>query len=205
MTTTFQPVPDVLEVVTECLYASEQRFLNTFFIRDTILPWTAAKSAAAAAVIGNRWRDEVMPLLISDVTFDRVYYRDLGDQFGVTGEVQYNTAGGVTAEALPAMVCGLVQITCTGGAAPRRGRLFVSGWGEGQCNGDALTPTARTDLLDAMNAIFAATGVPSEAHVRVSRFLNNVKRDEGVSNTVASLAVRPVVGSQRDRRTGEGS
>lgn len=212
----FQAVPDVASFkIVSRSNSSAVEINNIWYVRNTVLGWSADRLEDMAIAIGDAWRDEVMPLLSADATFDRVEARDEGAEFGEQYSAEYNTVGGIVGTPLSAMVCMLVQIRCSGGGAPRGGRLFLSPFSEAQIARDAWDATLLTDVQTAIQAVNAAVDTVTEfdASVRVSRWESVLiggvpvatKRDPATSNTIASFETRELVSVQRDRRTGIGA
>jgi hypothetical protein len=202
----FQPVPFTASFRIVQERAAGQVFINTLYVRNTLLAWNTVNLGAMAATIGNAWRDQVMPLLSDLLVLDRVDARDEGAEFGAQTVTQYSTAGGDVAEDLPANAAALVQYAATTGAAPRRGRLFIAGLTIAATEtGSKLTAAFQVALDAAITTVQNQIQGGANAQVLVSRFLNKVKRAEGATNTIGDITVRPIVASQRDRRPGEGS
>jgi hypothetical protein len=200
-----QLVPDTAMFRLEHRGASNQDVFNLLYVRNIVSPWTASNLGAMAATIGNAWRDEVMPLLSSSLTFDKVYYEDLGADPGLSGETEYDEAGGDVAQPISVMNAALAIFSCEPGALPKKGHLFISGLTTASSSGSSLDSTFRTDLATALEVVNDQIAGGANAQVRVSRFLNNAKRAEGVTNQINTIGVRLIMGAQRDRRAGEGS
>lgn len=186
---------------------------NILYVRNTAVPWTSGALQSMAVAIGDAWRDEMMPLISADATFDRVESRDEGAEFGQQYTAEYNTVGGSAGSPLSAMTCMLVQIHCTAGNPPRGGRLFISPFNEDKIARDTWDATLLSDVQAAIQAVNDAIDNVGafDAQVRVSRYeqatppdFGSVKRDPAVSNTIASFETRALVATQRDRRTGVG-
>lgn len=206
----FQPVPStasfrlVHQYVDPGLLGNSE-LMCTFYIRNTVLGWPVARVSASGTTLGNGWRDQVMPLMSSNLTFDRVDGRDEGSEFGAQATVQYNTIGGDAGADSSLAVCPLLQLFGTTGGAPRRGRLFLPTISEGRTAGNAVVAATITSLLAAFAAIDASIVGGGDAWVIVSRFNNKVKRATAATNTIATRNIRPLLATQRDRRPGIGS
>lgn len=207
----FQAVPNVAKFDMIMVGGDGQRLMCSIYVRNTALPWTATKLAATATTIGNAWRDQVMPLIATGVTFDRVDAVDLGAEFGAQAVVEYNTVGTRAGDQATYALAALVVLTCTGGAPPRKGHLFVPGLVESDVTRDLLTSTYQGLLDTAMETIDSQITGGGDAWVVVSRYSKAVTpapphlRPTGVSNTVDDIGVRQLVATQRDRRQGIGS
>lgn len=210
---TFQAVPNVAQFqVRHTRVESLQEVMVDIYLRNTLLGWPTARLSASGTTIGNGWRDQVMPLLAVDLRFDSVFGRDLGSEFGAQATVPYANPGGDVGEALPGSVAAWVKFVGATGNPPRRGGFFIPGLTVGAISGgDDLDAAFRTALANALQAIDASIAGGGDAWVIVSRFSKTAnptpphKRAVGLSNLIAQRLIRTTVGSQRDRRAGEGS
>lgn len=209
----FQVVPDTAQFQMVGVGGQGQAILNDIYVRNTVLPWTAAHLAATGLVIGNIWRDNMVTAILSDqYLFDKVHCVDLGDEFGQQTDVEYNTAG-VRSPSLSPSLCVWVKFTGTSGAAPRRGGNFVSPLTEGDIAVDTWTAGITAGIQEVYQDISAALAAQAnaDAMVIVSRFSKTAvpnpphRRTEAVTNTIASFSARELLAIQRDRRVGEGS
>lgn len=210
----FQEVPDtasfrVLMVQTNTLV----QMVNTIYVRNTVLGWTNTHLATTGAVIGDAWRDEVMPELQNTVTLDAVECEDQGEEFGNQQRVEYNTAGSVAGTPLTLAAAIFTKLNGDGGSAPRRGGLYISGFGEADLTIDTWDSTRTANIQAALQAISSALAAQAngDAWVIVSRFSKSAvptpphKRTVAVTNTIASFDTKEFLATQRDRRTGIGS
>jgi hypothetical protein len=181
-----------------------QVVLNTIYARNTLSAWTPTALQTTTTAIGNAWRDDVLPLVTSSIRLVSVDARDLGVEFGQEYQALYGNVGSDTAEELPANVACWVKFLGSAGAPPRRGGIFIAGLTVNDVVSGEIDPAFNTAIVTALQAVRTALvgAVTGNAHVIVSRFVNNTKRATGVSNTVTALGVRTSVGSQRDRRPG---
>lgn len=205
----FQRVPNVAQFNCVLVPSTADEYINSFYVRDTVVTRNSAYLTGMAEAIGDAWEANWLPSIVNSYTFDRVDFRDLNDEFGLTGTVQYEAVGSQSTEPAPAQVSTLVQITCDAGAAPRRGRLYLVGARESVLAGatslwdQALVDSAIASVAAVRTAI--STEAITSAMVIVSRFLNNEPRTTATSNTIASISGRRLAASQRDRRPGIGS
>lgn len=187
---------------------------NIVYIRDEVAVYDQDYVEDLAVKLGDHWRDEVMPLISADATFDRVEGVSQDEEFGVAFTAEYNTVGGAAGSPLSAMMCILVQIRGDGGQAPRGGRLFIAPFNEDKIARDIWDATLLSDLQTAVQGIPAAIstiGTSTAAMVLVSRYSGTdedgkpIKRAVATTNTIASFETRALVATQRDRRTGIGA
>lgn len=187
--------------------------VNTFYVEKVTGTWDSSALTDIAEAIGNQWRDELVPLLATTYIFDRVDARDESEEFGNEITAEYNATGGGSAVPLSASACMLCNMTGEAGAAPRRGRLFISPFGEGDIAGDLWDATLAGNVQVAIQDMpgVIATANPSCRMVLVSRYSKSAvptpphKRTVAVVNQIASFEVPQKLAIQRDRRTGEGS
>lgn len=207
----FQTVPNVAKFTMVMIGGDGQELLNSIYVRNTALPWTSTKLSATGTTIGNAWRDQVMPLIATGVTFDRVDCVDLGAEFGAQATVEYNTVGSRAGDQATYALAALVVLRCTSGAPPKKGHLFIPGLVEADINRDLLTAAYQGLLDTAMETVDSQITGGGDAWVVVSRFSKAANptpphaRAVAVSNTVADISVRSLVATQRDRRQGIGS
>lgn len=210
----FQAVPNTasFRVVSRQINTGVE-MLNTIYVRNTQVGWDQNHLGLVGVVIGNAWRDNVMPQLQTTVVLDRVDCRDEGAEFGEQRTEEYNTAGSVAGTPLSLSACMYVKIKGGGGSAPRRGALYLSGFGEADLTIDTWDATRSGAVQTAIQAVDAAIdGIGGfDAQVIVSRFSKTAvplaphKRSQATTNTIASFEVSQRLAMQRDRRVGEGS
>lgn len=206
----FQPVPDTASFLVKMSDNNLVEYRNKFYVRNTLLGWNAARLSAVATTIGNGWRDQIMPKLAIAAEFSGVDARDEGAEFGAQTTVPYNVVGAQAGEQMTGAVCLLLRLGGTSGGAPRKGRMFISPFVEGQISGDTSAGTLAADLLAGFDAINASIAGGGDSWVIVSRFSKAAvpapphKRAVALSNSIATRGIRTLIAMQRDRRTGEG-
>lgn len=187
---------------------------------ERINSWMFANQNGWTETQGNALLDEVevaYAAYLADFAPDAVFgisplseisLVDLGDAEGIILDRSVSIQGTVGAEIAPANCAAVVGFLTSGQGAPRRGRIFWPFVREtAVASSGILTSTYRTDLAAAAEnfATDVAASVAGTSHVVVSRFLDNAERPTGVTKDVTGYVVRSVIGSQRDRRSGEGS
>lgn len=201
----FQVVPDVCEVTMVFSRgtgpgAEDWPVINRHHWRDTVAGWGDAQQSALRDEISAWWTAELQALTSSNLILYSIQTRDLGDEFGASGELVVNEAGSVATTTILPVLSALIKWQCDGGSAPRRGLTYFGGMVEGNISGDSIDATYLGNLVDAYDALRAVNGVGTAAMVIVSRYLNGALRAEGVSNTIASVTGRAVVAVQERRR-----
>lgn len=210
----FQAVPDTasFKIVMRSSSAAVE-INNIIYARNTVVGWSVGQLSDHAIAIGDAWRDNMMPLISSNATFDRVEARDEGAEFGNAVVEEYNTVGGVAGTPLSAMACIQVKIVGDSGGPPRVGRLFVSPFSEADIAVDVWDATLAGNVRDAViavrDAIDAVTPAPG-AMVLVSRYSKTAnpvaphKRTVAETNTISQFVAVTALATQRDRRVGQG-
>lgn len=205
----FQRVPNTVEIRCICDW-NDQEFVTTFYAR-TAASYNAGDVGQVHEAVGEAWRDSMMLHLTSDVTFDRSEVRDLNTEFGFSESTEYNVAGTQAPPTAPPQLAVLITFTGDSGAAPRRGRHFISGVKQAVYDDETglWLSSIRDSIVvaegDITDAISAAGALNFWARVLVSRTLNKELRAEAVTNTLADTSGRLLPGSQRDRRPTIGS
>lgn len=210
----FQAVPDTASFRVVMLETGTLvEMVNTLYVRNLVLGWNAAHLQTTAVAIGNEWRDSVMPQLQTSVTLDKVLATDEGVEFGVQYTAEYNTAGSIAGTPLSLLDAMHATFRGDSGAPPRRGGLFISGFGEADLAKDTWDATRAGNIQVALQDVIAAVTAlgNGDAVVIVSRYSKTAnpipphKRTEAETNTIASVEVSQFLATQRDRRTGIGS
>lgn len=198
----FQPVPDVAEYRLVYSRGGDFPVVNVFHCRDTVAPWTSAHLLNTGNDILAWWTANIRPLIATSLTLQTIQYRDLGAEFGQAGEISVSTAGTRVGELMASTACMVVKWTCDAGAAPRRGFTYHGGLVEADGSSDAWLPTPLADVENGYDALRSAVdnSVATTALVIVSRFQNKALRPAGVSNTIADVSARSVMGVQKRRR-----
>lgn len=174
--------------------------VNTFYVRNVAILWNATTLGAMATTIGNAFRDQVMPNMMASVTLDRVDAEDLGADPGDIAIVEYNTAGGDLGAATSSVLAVLITLTGNPNAFPRKGRLYLVGGSVNAIIGNQWTQGLVDSYVNAIGTIQTQIQGGANAQVLVSRFLNKVKRSQGVTNQITGRSGRRLVATQRDRR-----
>lgn len=202
----FQPVPNTAQFrIIGGVTLTGADVINSFYVRNDFVAWDNASLLAMATVIGNKWRDQVLPQLSSGYLLDRVEGRDLEVQLGAFAIAEYNDNGAKLGAAVTPAVCQLIKLQGASGGQPRQGRLFISPFDETQVTQDNIEAATSAALVTAILAIETAIETGTNVMVLVSRFLGGLRRASGVTNPVAGVNARALIAMQRDRRTGIGS
>lgn len=193
------------------------RIENTIYGRPVTGAWTEGDLSAMAETIGGLWASEIVPEFSSNYTFDRVEYRDLTEEFGISGTAEFNEVGGDAGAALSGLDCVYVALTGAGGSPPRRGSLFLSPFVEADLTIDTWSNSTKLSALETGLTLIQAEMLLGDVNwVIVSRYSKeyvdpeadppNLRglRPEGIANRVVEITVQSNLATQRDRRAGQG-
>lgn len=210
----FQPVPDcAMFTMVGRANSAAVEINNMIYAVPIVGGWSVGNLTSTATLIGDIWETDVVTHMASTYVFDRVEFRDLSEEFGTSGTVEYNTSGGDATLPLSALDCIYVSLLGDGGSPPRRGALFLSPFNEGDLAVDAWTNATKIDGIQAaLDQIKADLFSASINQVIVSRYSKDLRtetnpkglREEGIPNRVAQIIVQSNLATQRDRRTGKG-
>ena len=183
---------------------------------NTVSIWMLQKTNAVAGDILNNWADEVMPLLSSAYQDIEVRWVDLETEEGSAGSRSSTTAhtwpeeGGTAGAPLPNNVTGRITKVAEGRRRNQRnGRMALGGMVESYTEagqGNRLTPTAITNLQDALEAFKDGVNGTEPISGRVTNLvvvhtLNGVYES---SSQISVFRVEPIVGTLRRRMPGYG-
>ncbi|MGH2669964.1 MAG: hypothetical protein ACRDH5_12775 [bacterium] len=218
----FQPVPDTAEVILEFSRGPDPAtadwvVVNRHHWRDTVVPWNAANLTGLVNDILAWWNANLRPLTAANLRLFRIKATDLNAEFGAVIENFPNSPGTYGIVEAVAIQCAVVQWRGDPGGTPRRGRTYFGGLTEDRVVGDAIDGVATAALQAAYEQLALVDGVGTAALVLVSRFQGTflqshpdgtitrepTPRAAGVTNTIDTVAVRDVIGSQERRRRGD--
>lgn len=187
-------------------------FMNVFYVRNLISAWTTAHLQATAEDIRDAWIGGMGSQQTADVSYVEVQAEDLGADPGNQVVVDAEGVGGAIEQTVPLSVCALVKLRGSSDAEPRTGRIYISGLPESATNGNLLEAAYVAATQSDIRSFYTTGLQAGDAFVIVSRYDEQYRdpdtnpkgrRPVGVVNVIqgALCEVRPLVGSQRDRRT----
>lgn len=201
----FQPAPNTYGV--EIRYTWDtQEVENTLCFRRTT--GASEEQAQALAIAVRAWvRTAYLPLVSNTVYLREVYVRDLG-----TSEFIEYTASGVisdvganTSPSLPNHNTLAVSFRTNLGGRSARGRNYIIGLCENQVSANLVNAGIATQFQTAYEDILADVNTTELKWAILSRYINNVKRDNAVARDVTAVVLTNlVVDSQRRRLPGRG-
>ena len=200
----FIPIPNVAQVAMR-FTQDNQEVANVFHASYTGSPTAPLLTDIGEAFIA--WWDAAMqPFVSGSVTLREVAVTDQSVQNGIGVIVTQGLplAGGDASPQLP----NNNTVTCkwnTGRTGRSfRGRTYHIGLTEAQVTANVVSNTTVTNLQTAYIALITTLNAAGFPLVVASRFSNNQPRPVGISSTVLTASVNPVVDSQRRRLPGRG-
>jgi len=202
----FQPVPDTARFAVIMDDSASDLFVNVFYFRRTGA-WGLAELTQGATTLATAWINDVLPLLMQFTRHVRVEARGERSQTDVSYQRVPPTppVSQRPGQGLPYHVAFCVtHLTGLTGRA-NRGRTYFGPLSEGdQAYGLLDQPIADAFVasLGSLRSLMSAVGWE---HVVVSRYLNKVKRAQGVTIPVIGYRYYDLVlDTQRRRQRGRG-
>lgn len=201
----FIPVPNTVSV--ELVHTQGTTIMeNVLHFEADGPPFTDEMIELANDIIGW-WSSDVRPQVNDQTSLIEVRVTSLDDQFAPSVSVVTGLplAGSAAQPMLPSNVSlALTKRTALRGRA-YRGRVYFIGLGEGQVVGNTVNGVTVTALVNAFNAgLHYNTTSLSWDQVVVSRYLNKVPRETGVTTVVTGYTSDGIIDSQRRRLPGRG-
>jgi len=162
--------------------------------------WDAAGLEAACEAIAGWWSVNEEPLYSNSAQLLRIESRDLTTKVAPQHTFVCNYRGDQTTQILPISNCIAISFASGLTGRTQRGRVFRLGLVEAQVEGSYLGSSFATALLDAWLELPVELALLPASHVILSRWLNGVKRAEGVGVPVATYSLTETkVDTQRRR------
>ena len=160
----------------------------------------------------NLWENTLSPLQHSALTWERCeLYEVNGLDFGIYA-TETPIPGALSGEVLPVFVAAKVQLVRQT-RATRHGWKRVAGMAEASANGDTLTPTYRTNLQNAINALYPTTFTLDSVEFPATRSItfqpiiwgdNDPAYPQGRYSAIANAVVSDLMTTQNTRKRGRG-
>lgn len=172
------------------------------FGKEADVPWTYSELEAALIVLRNAWAAEMLPVLAGGYQALTIYARDLSTEAGAIAEISFSplSVGTIGGETMPGSVA--VCLTHRTNLAGRsfRGRTYIGGISELSVNGNEIVSGYAAVLLPAFQSVMEEMAASNWLFVIVSRYTNNLPRENGIYTVVQSISLRDnTVDSQRRR------
>lgn len=218
----FQPVPETAQIIVRHEGVSQLIGALAEWSVYTRLPTGFAQSDIddLSDAMTTWLTDEYVDILSEDWQVSELVVKTLSTEGGPFKTTQPDLSGLLAGDPMPANNALYIRFYGTGGGSPLSGGVFWPVGNEANCDGNnwlaafRVTVQAKLDLLlaNVLDGLFLG-----QTHVIVSRYASTnddikdaraalraaiaaSRRAEGVTNTVASNALRAPVASQRDRR-----
>lgn len=202
----FIPVPDT------CMF--ELRFtLQGEHVENTLYGHlTGGWSASTARNVGDAliqwWIDNMSASLSDQISLDSVHCTDLSSSTGFSTDAVPETApvGAVGGQCLPNNVAICISFRSQARGRSGRGRNYVCGIPDTHVSANTLDSADGIAFVDAYKLVDDVMSDFDATWVIVSRFLDGLPRDEGITRLITSvLLVDLTVDSQRRRLPGRGT
>jgi hypothetical protein len=203
----FQPVPDTARFAVVMDDSGSDLFVNVLYFRRSG-SWGLPELQQGATTLGTAWVNDVLPLLSSDVRFIRIEARGERAQTDVSYQLVPASPplSSRPGDSLPYQVAFCVTHLTGLTGRTNRGRTYFGPLSEQDQAYGLLSSGVANALVSALNSIRTVMAAQGWEHVVVSRYLNKVKRAQGV--TIPIIGYRyydRVLDTQRSRRRGQGS
>ena len=215
----FQAVPDVAEFRYIYTRGGDFPIINTFYVRNTVVGWTASGLESTITSMQVAWTAYIKPLISSAITLEHIVARDIGAEFGATTDHTVGTAGTRASDMTPGIIATRVMFKAEAGdGPPKAGAIYHCGALDGDVDANSFTTAFVNSLEDAYTALRDSVNdspaSATNAMVIVSRFSGKTlveqpngetiwvptPREEGVSAQVGDVLVRQRVSKQSRRR-----
>lgn len=202
---TFVPFVNCAEVVIRGLMADQEVLLTLgAFSPDG---WDFAHLGELADQIANWCTENLLPVLVDDLTINEVVATDLTTNTGpqAVSIVGLPASGGVVGIPVTNNTAFVMSFKTAARGRSFRGRNYVP-----SVRSDRMTDSSNFNdsVVNEMNSVYnelpSFFEAVSASHVVLSRFSGGVPRTTGVSTEVMQYIGRHPVGSQRRRVTGRG-
>lgn len=189
-------------VAVQCVATLEQQFVeNTFYYLGSA-PADGGTVQALADLVDTVYNTTVMPLLVSDVGYDKTVCTALDTPTApqyVTITNQGNSGGDLT-KGLPSSVAfAITRYTALRGRS-YRGRNYVFGIPEAKVIGRTLDLTYSAALVAAFESVDAACATLGFAPAVISWTQNGVRSDPGIATVVLGRRLYDLIVDTQRRR-----
>ena len=202
----FVPNASVVKVALEHQQGTRP-FVNTFHVSISPNPDEALLTALAQNVY-NIWAGSILNLLSDTTVLQTATLYSMASTIAPVGRYSPTTpdTGNVGGEPLPLQSAAVLTLRSAARGRSGRGRMYISGWGEGSSVSSSLTPADGAALQTAADVFLAglnANGIPLLVYSTQS---GGNDRPQGLALLVNDIQLRTTVfGSQRNRNKREAS
>jgi hypothetical protein len=197
----FVPAPNTMQVNVRGYNAAEVWENVYFYTTEGEYDFNDEANQVAEALVDN-WDTNIQNAMNTAVQLSSIYVVDASDQFGPV--LEYTTglplAGLAAVDPLPFQDAVVVKKVTNNRGKSYRGRMYLTGWGEGGQAGsvwNASTLTYVTNYVNGMRVITTAEHTWTMAVV--SKVAGGVERAEALITKVTGFSIDSIVASQRRR------
>lgn len=202
----FQPTQDVayVQLIQELDGQQIQNGFNVYRGQG----WTESSLTDAGGVIGQWFKQELLPTLSGDLVLTRIIATDMSQQVSAQVELPggVDNQGGLLVDSLPNNVAMCVSLNSAYRGRSANGRSYLAGIPETASNGSRLTPSIADVWLAAYNILQSNYLAGIGTWVVVSRYTGGALRPTATFLPIVSCVLKDyVVDSQRRRLPGRGT
>lgn len=184
-----------------------QQVENTLYFQRAS-PWTAPLGVLLGEHLLTWWTDFMADNLSDNIALDSVHVTDLTtvDGFAVDAVPDGSIPGVIGGDALPNNCAICISFRSEARGRSGRGRNYICGLARDSVVANTLTTGAGIAFVAAYNALPDVAGDSAATWVIVSRFLDGVPRDFGLTRSIITVILLDLtVDSQRRRLPGRGT
>lgn len=181
-----------------------QNFENVLTFEKTTGAFTQAEVELMAEDLSTWVLAELVPEVVTDLTFTEWYIVDLSNQNGWVVEYTINEPGTIAVDPLPPQDAICISFLTNSRGRSFRGRTYLPGISKNSVDNGLVIAGVQTSLFGAYNSLNGYLASYDTIHVVPSRISNGVERTTGVTTPVTNYRVNPAVATQRRRRIGVG-
>lgn len=203
----FQRVPDTARFAVVMDDSAATLFVNVLYFRRTGL-WGRPELEQGATTLATAWVNDVLPFLAGGVRFLRIEARGERDQTDVSFQLVPASppVSSRAGDSLPFQVAFCVTHLTGLTGRYNRGRTYFGPLSEADQAAGFLSIPVANAFVASLNSIRSLMSAQNWEHVVVSRYLNRVRRTEGVATPVVGYRYYDrVLDTQRRRQVGKGS
>lgn len=178
----YQPVENTAQVILSGTVLGEPWANQMFFEHPT--GWNLLDLNTLATDMFNWWNTNMRVNLPTSMTLTRVEATDLTTQNGLQSVLSVLATGTQADIAMPNNTALVIEFYTGVRGRAFRGRNFIAGLRESQVTGNTIDGAFVDAMTDAYGEIPAAVSVVGVDHVVVSRQLNGVVLEEGITTDV---------------------
>jgi hypothetical protein len=202
----FVPAPNVAMVELRYLWDGQKCENTLYFLRNEDLTVSALEAIGGA--IADWWATNLKPQTSDDVSLNTVFVTDLTTATSPAVEITGGLpqSGAVAEEALPNNVSLAVKFSTVNRGRSFRGRNYILGIIGSVVAANTVSDAFAAAIVDAYEQLLSAAVIGADfTWVVLSRFADNLPREEAVATPITSVSVTDkTIDSSRRRLPGRG-